>query len=93
MAEVIAASGLRALQGEGPGADRLAAAIEARPGVAMAAPFGTSLHVCGPDRAALWAAIEPWRAAAEWQDAEPTLEDVFIDLMRKAPDNSVLEAG
>jgi ABC-2 type transport system ATP-binding protein len=91
--EVIAASGLAAVQGEGPGADRLAAVIEARAGVAMAAPFGTSLHVCGPDRAALWQAIEPWRKVAKWEDAEPTLEDVFMDLMRKAPDNSVLEAG
>ena len=40
IAEVIAASHLHALQGEGPGADRLAAEIEGRPGVAMAAAFG-----------------------------------------------------
>ena len=93
MAEVIVGSGLRALQGEGPGADRLAAEIEARPGVAMAAPFGTSLHVCGPDLAALRGAVQPWaeRIRFTWSPAEPTLEDVFIHLMKQAPDNSVVE--
>lgn len=89
--EVIAASGLHALQGEGPGADRLAAEIEGRPGVDMAAPFGTSLHVCGPDLAALKRAVEPWSAAIRFRQTEPTLEDVFIHLMKHAPDNSVVE--
>ncbi|MEY4160651.1 MAG: hypothetical protein RLZZ136_1272 [Pseudomonadota bacterium] len=90
--EVIAASGLYALQGEGPGADRLAAEIEGRPGVAMAAPFGTSLHVCGPDIAALRAAVAPWQDRIRWTEAAPSLEDVFINLMREAPDNSVVQA-
>lgn len=89
MAEVIAGSGLSALQGEGPGADRLAAEIEQRPGVAMAAPFGTSLHVCGPDPVALRAAVQPWADRIRFTPAEPSLEDVFIHLMRGATDNSV----
>lgn len=87
--EVIAASGLHALQGEGPGADRLAAEIEQRPGVAMAAPFGTSLHVCGLDPAALQKAVEPWTDRIIFTPAEPSLEDVFIHLMRGATDSSV----
>ncbi|MEQ1541124.1 MAG: ABC transporter ATP-binding protein [Novosphingobium sp.] len=91
--QVIAASGLYALQGDGPGADRLSAEIEGRPGVAMAAPFGTSLHVCGPDPAALRKAVEPWADRIRWSEAEPTLEDVFINLMRTATDNSVLETA
>jgi ABC-2 type transport system ATP-binding protein len=91
--EVIAASGLHALQGDGPGADRLSAEIEGRPGVAMAAPFGTSLHVCGPDPVALRTAVEPWADRIRWSVAEPTLEDVFINLMRTATDNSVLETA
>jgi len=90
IAEVIAASGLHALQGEGPGADRLAAEIERRPGVSMAAPFGTALHVCGPDRAALHEAVRPWAKTIRWSDAEPSLEDVFIHLMRSATDNSLV---
>jgi ABC-2 type transport system ATP-binding protein len=92
-AEVIAASGLHALQGEGSGADRLAAEIEARPGVDMAAPFGTTLHVCGPDRVALREAVKPWAGQVHFTESEPTLEDVFIHLMRHAPDHSVLESA
>lgn len=92
-AEVIAASGLHALQGEGGGADRFAAEIEARPGVAMAAPFGTTLHVCGPDPVALRAAVQPWADRVRFTESEPTLEDVFIHLMKSAPDNSVQESA
>ena len=91
--EVIAGSGLKALQGEGPGADRLAAEIEAREGVEMAAPFGASLHVCGPDLDALHRAVAPWTETVAFREAEPSLEDVFIHLMKHAPDHSVLEAG
>ncbi|PKB24885.1 ABC-2 type transport system ATP-binding protein [Novosphingobium kunmingense] len=89
--QVIAASGLSALEGEGPGADRLAAEIEERPGVAMAAPFGTTLHVCGTDPEALRAAVAPWAERITWRAVPPTLEDVFINLMRTATDGSVVE--
>ncbi|WP_374529631.1 heme ABC exporter ATP-binding protein CcmA [Novosphingobium sp.] len=91
--EVIAGSGLHALLGEGPDADRYASAIEAQPGVAMAAPFGTSLHVCGLDPAALRAAVAPWADRIVFSETEPSLEDVFIHLMRHAPDHSVLESA
>ena len=55
----------------------------------MVAPFGTSLHVSGRDAAALDAAIAPYRARGglDWSRSEPSLEDVFIDLMSKAQDN------
>ncbi|HEY2612864.1 MAG TPA: ABC transporter ATP-binding protein, partial [Reyranella sp.] len=55
-----------------------------------AAAFGTALHVCGPERDRLLAAIAPFRAdgAIVWQEAEPTLEDIFIHLMGKARDNA-----
>jgi ABC-2 type transport system ATP-binding protein len=87
--EIIQRSGLFALSGTGPGADQMAQAIQKRPGVRTAAPFGNSLHVCGPDRLALHAAVAPWSTTINWSDVPPTLEDVFIDLMRAAPDNSV----
>jgi ABC-2 type transport system ATP-binding protein len=93
IAEVVAGSGLKALQGEGPGADRLAAEIEAREGVEMAAPFGTTLHVCGPDLARLRQAVAPWADKVRFTEAEPTLEDVFIHLMKNAADNTVLEGA
>ncbi|NEX91812.1 ABC transporter ATP-binding protein [Caulobacter sp. 17J65-9] len=83
--EVIAGSGLVTFRAEGPDADRLAAELRARPGVESAAAFGLALHVSGTDRAALEAAIAPWRHEPwRWEQVEPTLEDVFIHLMGKA---------
>ncbi|PVM82804.1 ABC transporter ATP-binding protein [Caulobacter radicis] len=86
--EVIARSGLVTFRGEGPGADRLARDLATAPGVAMAAPFGAALHVSGTDRAALEAAIAPYRKPpVTWTEVRPTLEDVFIRLMSQSSDN------
>ena len=86
--EVIARSGLVTFRAEGPGADRLARELTGKPGVQMAAPFGAALHVSGDDRAALEAAIAPFRRDPyRWTEVEPTLEDVFIHLMSDARDN------
>ena len=67
----------------------LAAELAGKPGIDMVAPFGTSLHVSGRDRAALEASIAPYRQSGKWhwQHSEPSLEDVFIDLMGRAKDN------
>lgn len=79
---VIAASNLVTFRADGPGADRLAPVLRALPGVEMAAAFGTTLHVSGRDRAALEAAIAPHRRPPlAWNEASPTLEDVFIQLI------------
>ncbi|HLH93590.1 MAG TPA: ABC transporter ATP-binding protein [Xanthobacteraceae bacterium] len=74
---------------DGAGLARLAEELQARPGIDMVAPFGTSLHVSGRDPAALEAAIAPDRnrAGLDWTLSRPTLEDVFIDLMTKSQDN------
>lgn len=80
--EVIAASGLITFAATGPGADRLAVKLREAPGVAMAAAFGATLHVSGRDRAALEAAIQPYRGQGlDWHETTPTLEDVFIQLI------------
>jgi len=80
---VIAESGLVTFEAQGPRADRLGRELAARPGVEMAAPFGEALHVSGTDRAALEAAIQPYRRDPyRWTEVQPTLEDVFIHLMR-----------
>jgi ABC-2 type transport system ATP-binding protein len=86
--EVIASSHLTTYTVSGDGLTHLARELEKRPGVSMVAPFGTSLHVSGRDPAALEAAIAPYRndPSLTWELSEPSLEDVFIELMTRAQD-------
>jgi ABC-2 type transport system ATP-binding protein len=87
--EVIGASRLTTFNVSGEGLAELGTRLERTPGVDMVAPFGTSLHVSGRDGAALENAIAPYREGPSlaWERAEPTLEDVFIDLMSRSKDN------
>ena len=87
--EVIAKSALSTWTVSGDDLNGLAAELTGKPGVDMVAPFGTSLHVSGRDKAALEATIAPYRDRKEqhWQASEPSLEDVFIDLMNRSKDN------
>ncbi len=88
---VIAASHLTTYVVTATSAERLNALsqeLDQKPGVDMVAPFGTNLHVSGRDAAALDAAIAPYHGKEfKWEKSEPSLEDVFIDLMSKAKDN------
>ncbi len=83
--EVIAASHLTTWTVSGPNLAGLAETLARRDGITMVAPFGTSLHVSGPDRDKVDAAIADLRAdpALTWEPSEPSLEDVFIDLMSR----------
>src|SRR5438445_4879540 len=87
--EVIAGSHLVTYTVSGGDLGRLADELTNKPGVDMVAPFGTSLHVSGRDQAALEATIAPYRdhKGLQWQHSEPSLEDVFIDLMNRSKDN------
>jgi len=87
--EVVERSALTTYTVTGDDLQTLSEALAGRPGIDMVAPFGNSLHVSGRDRAALEASIAPWRdhAGLSWQHGEPSLEDVFIDLMSRSRDN------
>jgi ABC-2 type transport system ATP-binding protein len=87
--EVIARSALSTWNVTGDDLNTLSTELTGKPGVDMVAPFGTSLHVSGRDKAALEASVAPYRDSAklQWQHSEPSLEDVFIDLMNRSKDN------
>jgi ABC-2 type transport system ATP-binding protein len=74
---------------EGEGLAKLSDELTGKPGIDMVAPFGTSLHVSGREAGALEAAIAPFRKreGLDWRHSQPSLEDVFIDLMSKSKDN------
>jgi len=87
--EVIARSALSTYTVTGNDLHALQDALTGKPGIGMVAPFGTSLHVSGRDRAALEVTIAPWREHKQlhWEHSEPSLEDVFIELMIRSKDN------
>ena len=87
--QVVKQSNLTTYSVTGEGLVPLAAALEKQPGVDSVAPFGTSLHVSGRDRAALEAVVARHRNDPKltWKEIEPSLEDVFIGLMGQARDN------
>ncbi len=73
----------------GPDLAALAETLKRTDGVDMVAPFGAALHVSGRDAEALETATRPLRERGPqvWTPDEPTLEDVFIDLMSRSRDN------
>jgi ABC-2 type transport system ATP-binding protein len=89
VSEVIGQAGLTTYTVSGDGLNGLLQELEGKPGIDMVAPFGSSLHVSARDEAALDRAIAPYRKkkGLTWEKSEPSLEDVFIDLMARAKDN------
>jgi ABC-2 type transport system ATP-binding protein len=87
--EVIERSSLVTYTVAGDDLSQLQHELSDKPGIDMVAPFGANLHVSGRDAKALEAAIAPYRdqPGVTWKPSEPSLEDVFIDLMAKAKDN------
>ncbi len=86
--EVVAGSALTTYTVSGKGLRELTAELNAKKGI-MVAPFGVNLHVSSRDRRALDAAIARHRKdpALKWTPSEPSLEDVFIELMGRTRDN------
>ena len=87
--EVIAKSALATYTVTGADLNALSSELIGKPGVDMVAPFGTSLHVSGRDHATLETTIAPYKAHSglTWQKSDPSLEDVFIELMARSKDN------
>jgi ABC-2 type transport system ATP-binding protein len=85
-AELRAASGLVARVVAGAGAARQTAALEEAGAVSTVTPFGEALRVAGRDAAALDAALNAL-PDVHVEPSEPSLEEVFIDLSRRAADN------
>src|SRR6201987_2865221 len=87
--EVIQKSALTTYTVTGDDLQALARELAGQPGIDMVAPFGTSLHVSGRDEAALEATTARYRQDKRWhwQHGEPSLEDVFIELMTGSKDN------
>jgi ABC-2 type transport system ATP-binding protein len=84
--DVLCRAALTTFVVRGEGLAELADKLAATTGVDSVAPFGTSLHVCGRDRQALEAAVEPYRhdPRLAWTQSAVSLEDVFIELKMRA---------
>ena len=82
--EVIDQAKLATWEVEGERLMDAAPQLRESPGVEMVAPFGTALHVSGTDRDAIERAVArvSSQAGLHAHEVEPTLEDVFIHLMR-----------
>ncbi|MGE0502767.1 MAG: ABC transporter ATP-binding protein [Rhizobiaceae bacterium] len=89
VSEVVRNSGLTTFVVAGPRLDEVQAALAGKPGVEQVAPFGTTLHVVGSDRALLEEALAPFgrRAGTSVTPGETSLEDVFIQFMGASRDN------
>ncbi len=87
--QVIAKSALTTWTVTGDDLNGLATELAGKRGIDMVAPFGTSLHVSGRDEASLEQTIALYRdrPGLRWQHSEPSLEDVFIELMSRSRDN------
>jgi ABC-2 type transport system ATP-binding protein len=87
--EVVKNAGLTTFVVEGPRLDQVASALQGRPGVEQVAPFGTTLHVVGSDKAQLEKALEDIRKrdGVTVRPGETSLEDVFIQFMATSKDN------
>jgi ABC-2 type transport system ATP-binding protein len=81
--EVIDQAHLSTWAVEGETVMDVAAELRGKPGVEMVAPFGNTLHVSGTDAGALAAAVKSVRRdGIAVRQVDPSLEDVFIHLMR-----------
>ena len=86
--EVIASQSLHTWAVTGPDLHALAERVRTLPAVEQVAAFGTALHLTGSDGEALRRELGPimGEGGRTWTEVQPGLEDVFIHLMRTAPE-------
>jgi len=84
--EIIAGAHLSTWVVTGEGLDPLSVELKRQPGVDLVARFGSALHVGGRDQEAMERVARRYGAEGtqRWTRDEPTLEDVFIDLMTRS---------
>jgi ABC-2 type transport system ATP-binding protein len=90
VAEMVRDAGLATVVLEGSGVPEAARLLRGMPGVDQVAAYGNALHVIGRDGEALRrsAALVAGQTATQMQEASPSLEDVFIQLMGASQDNA-----
>jgi ABC-2 type transport system ATP-binding protein len=85
--EVVDRAGLTVWKLESENPTPLMVALHDRPGISVV-PFGSSLHVCGADAAAVKQAVESVAGPGVTATlSKPSLEDVFIQLQGESRDN------
>ncbi len=86
--EVIAHAGLTTWTVEGRDLSAVMNELKSNPAVSTSALFGNTLHVSGPDAAALRIAMTPYCGKPEFQcaEAQTSLEDAFIHFMSRLED-------
>ena len=83
--QIIKDSRLMTFRAEGKGVRALAERIRQEPGVLQAAYFGMALHVSGTNRKELERAMAKVVSDdVTWREVPPSLEDVFISMMKSA---------
>jgi len=89
--EIIEASGLQVWSLQGADMAAMLEPLKAAPGVLSVAAFGNAVHVAGQDAMLVEQAIERTRFSTGTQvqvsRTQANLEDVFISLIGRAPDN------
>ena len=89
-AEVITQQGLAAWSIGGPDLVPIVDRLRGKPGVEHITPFGATLHVTGRDATALAQSVKSLTLGPGYrvEPIEAGLEDVFISLMAKAPEEA-----
>jgi ABC-2 type transport system ATP-binding protein len=87
--EIVAGQQLTTFSVSGDDLAKITERLAGEPAIEQLAAFGSTLHVTARDGAALEAALRRAAEGTGWriEPADTGLEDVFIHLMNRSPDN------